>query len=99
MVIEEKIIPEILSAIGESSVSIALSKFIVRLYNKNTYLGNNVAICFLNIRQEYVFYVMVNSIKELANRDDAKDRKIKALEKRNAELEARLLKNEKQLTK
>ena len=52
---------------------------------------------YLKIRQEDMFYAMINSIKELAFRDDAKNQKIKALEKKNAELEARLEKLEKKL--
>lgn len=52
---------------------------------------------FLRIRQEDMFYAMINAIKELANKDTAKDQKIKALEKKNAELEARLEKLEKRL--
>ncbi len=45
---------------------------------------------FLRIRLEDMFYAMVNAIKELANKDNEKDLKIQALEKKNAELEARL---------
>jgi len=52
---------------------------------------------YLQIRKEDMFYAMINSIKELAFRDDAQNQKIKALEKKNAELEARLEKLEKKL--
>ena len=45
---------------------------------------------YYRIRKEDMFYAMVNAIKELANKDNEKDLKIQALEKKNAELEARL---------
>ena len=46
-----------------------------------------------------MFYAMINAIKELATKDNEKDLKINALEKKNAELEARLEKLEKQFSK
>ena len=44
---------------------------------------------FLKIRQEDMFYAMINAIKDLAYRDDAKDKKIKELEVRLEKLESR----------
>ena len=52
---------------------------------------------YYRIRKEDMFYAMVNAIKELANKDNEKDLKIQALEKKNAELEARLEKLEEKL--
>lgn len=54
---------------------------------------------YLRIRKEDMFYAMINAIKELATKDNEKDLKINALEKKNAELEARLEKLEKQFSK
>ena len=52
---------------------------------------------YLRIRKDDMFFAMINAIKELAAKDSEKDLKIKALEKKNAELEARLDKLEKML--
>ena len=52
---------------------------------------------YLRIRQEDMFYAMINAIKELANKDSAKNLKIKELEKKNEDLEARIEKLEKRL--
>ena len=45
---------------------------------------------FLMIRMEDMFYAMVNAIKELANKFDIQDKRIKELEKQNADLLKRI---------
>jgi hypothetical protein len=49
---------------------------------------------YLLIRMEDMFYALVNAVRELANRDAAKDAKIKELEKRIQKLEAILYLND-----
>jgi len=52
---------------------------------------------YLQIRWEDMFYAFVNAVKELADRDAAKDAKIKALEAKNNELEERITRLEAKL--